>query len=264
MARSGLQRVVVTRPADQTAALCDRLRTIGIDPVAVPTVEILPPLSFNALDAALRDLDHYHWVIFTSVNGVRAFFARRAALGLGQAVPDRLRWAAIGPATASAISAHGIPSVWLPRRYLSAAMAEELPDVAGRQILRVRGDIASPRLGDQLTLRGALLDEVVAYRTVEAPPAAVELLKQALIAGVDGVIFTSPSTVRGFARLVAATGLDPHVEDLRCIAIGPVTAEAIEAMGWHVQLVAEEHSTEGLVRLLQERSLDNATGVERT
>ncbi len=261
-ARSGWQRILVTRPADQAWGLCDRLRAIGIEAIAVPTVAILPPPSFDALDDALRDLEEYDWVIFTSVNGVESFFGRRKAIGLGQVVAAKPRWAAIGPATASAISAHGISSVWVPTRYLSEAVAEELPDVAGRRILRVRADLASPLLSERLRARGALLDEVIAYRTVEAPPGAVDVLREAFATGIDGVIFTSASTVRGFARLVGATGLGQLLPDLRFIAIGPVTAQAIEAMGWRAHMIAEEHSTDGLVRLLQERREDNAPGVQ--
>lgn len=247
------KRILLTRPAGQAQALCQRLQEMGIDAIAVPTVTIHPPRCFDALDDALVGLDRYNWVIFTSLNGVRAFFGRRAVLGRAGRVPASTRWAAIGPATAAELAAHGITAVWMPTRYLSAVLAEELPDVAGRRILRVRADIASPVLADRLRGRGGVVDEVVAYRTLDAPPETRSLLAQELARGVDAVIFTSASTVRGFARLLGPTDVAQHLRGLELIAIGPVTAEAIEAMGWHVDRVADEHSADGIVRLFQER-----------
>lgn len=256
-------RILVTRPAGQARALCDRLRVIGVEPVAVPTVAILPPASFDALDDVLRRLGSYHWVLFTSTNGVRAFFDRRDVLGLRETIPGSIRWAAIGPATADALAAHSIAHVWLPSRYLSSAVADELPAAPGERLLRVRADLASPLPAERLRARGVVVDEVVAYRAVEAPDGAGDQLVWAWSGGLDGVIFTSASTVRGFARLAEHAGLAQEAAALLHIAIGPVTAAAAEEMGWTVHLVAEEHSIDGIVQVLQERSDSSAAGITR-
>lgn len=251
-------RILVTRPADQAVALTDRLRAIGVEPVAVPTVAILPPASFDAVDRALRNLDRYDWVLFTSPNGVRAFFGRYAVLGLVSTLPPSIRWAAIGPGTADAMTARGISPVWMPSRYLGEVVADELPAHPGQWILRVRADIASSLPAQRLRARGMVVDEVVAYQTQEAPEGSREVFAHAWAAGIDGVVFTSASTVRGFARLAA--GLLQGPWDLLVIAIGPVTAKAVEAAGWPVHLVASEHSIDGIVRLLKERSDSGAAG----
>lgn len=231
--------------------LCRRLQEIGIETIDVPTVEVQPPESFEALDSALRDLERYHWVIFTSANGVKAFFARRSILQSGEGLPTALRWAAIGPATATALAAHGIAHAWIPTRYLSEALAKELPDVAGRRILRIQPETTLPNMVEHLRARGAVVDEVAAYRVLEGPSGAEAQLREAWIRRIDGVIFTSASTVRGFARLLAATGSAPRLSDLQLIAIGPVTAAAIEAFGWHAALVAEQYDVDGIIHLIQ-------------
>src|SRR5574341_768619 len=73
-------RVLLVRPAGQADALAERLQAMGIDPVVVPAVAILPPASWDGADGALRALAQYAWVVFTSANGVRMFFERRQAL----------------------------------------------------------------------------------------------------------------------------------------------------------------------------------------
>ncbi len=258
------RRVLVTRPEGQAEALCARLRAIGIDPVAVPTVAILPPQSFDALDLSLRQLHLYRWVIFTSVNGVQALFNRGAALGLMVKAPPSTRWAAIGPATAAQLTRQGISRVWVPTRFISSAIAEELPSVLGSRILWIRADIATPALAAQLRTRGAVVDEVVAYRTVEAPAGAGEQLAEAMRSGVEAVVFTSASTVRGFAQLLEVQGEIQRVRELELIAIGPVTAEAISAMGWPVHQIADEHSIDGIIRLLKGGNPNHVASVDRT
>ncbi len=258
------RRVLVTRPEGQAEVLCARLRAIGIDPVAVPTVAILSPHSFDALDLSLRRLHLYQWVVFTSVNGVRSLFERGAALGLTVTAPPSTRWAAIGPATAAHLSSQGIPQVWVPTRFVSSAIAEELPAVLGSRILWIRADIATPVLAEQLRTRGAVVDEVVAYRTVEAPAGAGGLLAEAMRSGVDAVVFTSASTVRGFAQLLEANGEVQRVRELELIAIGPVTAAAISAMGWPVHQIADEYSIDGIIRLLKGGDTNHVASVDRT
>lgn len=258
------RRVLVTRPTAQAEVLCDRLRAIGMEPVAVPTVAILSPRSFDALDDSLRQLNLYQWVLFTSVNGVLSFFKRSTALDLTVMPSAATQWAAIGPATAAHLVEQGMSPVWVPSRFLSEAIAEELPGVAGCRILRIRADIASPALAERLRARGAAVDEVVAYRTVEAPAEAADLLGDAMRRGVDAMVFTSASTVRGFARLLVMAGYVQRLHQLELIAIGPVTAAAITAMGWQVHQIADEHNIDGIIRLLREGSANHAASIDGT
>lgn len=255
-----VRRIVITRPLEHAERLAAMLQKLDIEPVVVPAVSYEPPATYGPLDGAIHHLDQYQWVVFTSRTGVQVFFERIAAESGW--LSGHLRWAAVGPGTADALHAHGIEHVWTPSRYLSATLGDELPAQHGEHVLRIRADTASPVPAERLRSRGIEVDEVVAYRTVEAPPESVPLLRRAIVRGIHGVIFTSASTVRGFARLVQHADLNDEVAPLILIAIGPVTADAIRALGWPAPLMADEHSLDGIAALLQRRQSD-ATGVAR-
>ncbi len=255
-------RVLIIRPAGQADLLATRLENIGMEPVVVPAVAVLPPASWNGVDVALARLGQYAWVLFTSANGVRMFFDRGRTWG-GVAGSPILRWAAIGPGTAAALEEVGIGGSWLPSRYLGESVGDELPVSSGQRVLRVRGETASPVTTTRLRARGISVDEVVAYRIVEAPPDSETRLRDAWTQGIDAIVFTSASTVRGFAHLTERVGIADDVSSVTTFAIGPVTAEAMTALGWEVHGIALQHSLDGLVALIEERrasiAADHAT-----
>jgi uroporphyrinogen III methyltransferase / synthase len=236
-------RVLVTRPEGQSAELAGRLQELGAIPVICPTIRIVGPESFEALDRAITDLSAYDWVIFTSVNGVRFFFERLPVLGYGVEEITWPRLAAIGPATAAALAEHGLQPALVPAKYVAEAILDEIGDVAGQRILLPRADIARKALAEGLQSRGAHVDEVAAYRTVGAG--------QDLPAGpVDIATFTSPSTVRNFVGLLEAAGRDAgaYLGGARVACIGPITAQAAAAEGLPVDIEASEHTVPGLLQ----------------
>jgi uroporphyrinogen III methyltransferase / synthase len=255
-------RVLIIRPAGQADLLATRLESIGMEPVVVPAVAVLPPASWDGVDVALARLGQYAWILFTSANGVRMFFDRGRTRG-GVPGSPTLRWAAIGPGTAAALAEVGIRGSWLPSRYLGESVGDELPVSRGQRVLRVQGETASPAATTRLRARGISVDEVVAYRIVEAPPESEARLRDAWTQGIDAIVFTSASTVRGFAYLAERVGIADDVSSVTTFAIGPVTAEAMTALGWEVHGIALQHSLDGLVALIEERrasiAADNAT-----
>jgi uroporphyrinogen-III synthase len=226
--------VLVTRAAEQADELLAALRNAGLDPVAVPTiaVEFEPP--GGALDAAVRDVHKFAWVVITSANGARAIL--RAA----ERVRPRLRapsWAAIGPATRRILERGGVEVDLQPSESSATAMAVELPLAVGDRVLVVRGDLAGDELAVALRARGAAVDEVVAYRTIEAPPTSRALLRRAVAEGpIAAVVFTSGSTIRGLVAL----GQEELVEVLSipCVCIGPETADEALAAGFRILAVS--------------------------
>ncbi|MDR7552002.1 MAG: uroporphyrinogen-III synthase [Armatimonadota bacterium] len=248
-------RLLVARPEGQAETLCARLRDLGIEPVPVPAIEIVPPESSADLERAIARLPEYDWLVFTSRNAVAAVFDRLPLLGRGASLPRLL---AIGPATAQALRDRGVRDVWMPSRALSEAIGEEMPIRAGERVLRLRAERASAEPTRLLRDRGAVVDEVVVYRTVEAPPASRSLLAAAVRDGLDGVIVTSASTVRGLVRLAQDVGCLETLRALPTVAIGPVTARALEEAGLRVDLVASTHTAEGIVAVLRERGIPHA------
>jgi uroporphyrinogen-III synthase len=242
------RRILVTRPRGQSRPLVERLRVLGAEAVAVPTISIVGPRAGGPLDAALRRLDEYDWVVVTSANGARACGARARALGvaLGRA---RARWAAIGPATARALRVAGVIPAMTPSRFLTDAIAEEIPLATGNRVLLPRTEAAPPGLTQALRRRGAVIDEVAAYRTVLAPPRSRARV-QALVGGghLDAVVVTSPSTVRGLVRLLGEGR--GALRRVRIACIGPVTAAAVVEEGLRPAVVARDHTVDGLLDAL--------------
>jgi uroporphyrinogen III methyltransferase/synthase len=192
----------------------------------------------------LDRLDGAAWLILTSANGADALADRlRATHGR---LPPTTRVAAVGPATADALRAAGIEVDHVPAAYLTVAIADGLGDVRGRRLVLARADAATPDLRRALLARGAIVEEVVAYRTVEGPDASRELLPSALAAEPDGVTFTSSSTVRGLLRLAASDAVVARVRRLPAFCIGPVTAGTARSAGFAVAAVAVEHTAAGL------------------
>jgi uroporphyrinogen-III synthase len=243
------KRVLVTRPRAQAGELVRRLRALGAVPIAFPTICIAPPTDhYVALDAALRQLATFDWVVFTSVNGVMHVWRRITALGLDARTFAPVRLAAIGPATAEALVERGLRVAVVPDRYVAEALLAAIPRPAGQRFLLPRAAGARDTLQTGLLAAGAEVVEVYAYRTVPA-----ELSPRALVildSGVDVLTFTSSSTVRHFVAQVGAERAQALAMRALVVAIGPITAATAHELGLRVDVVAPEHTMAGLVEAL--------------
>lgn len=243
------RRILITRPREQSRPLADRLRRLGAVPISAPTIGIVPPEAGGPLDHALKRLGEYQWVVVTSANGARACLERARALGVDPTRAKRVRWVAIGPATAAALRAARIPIAMIPSRFLTDAIAQELPQIERQRILLPRTDVAPPRLAEALRARGAIVDEITAYRTVLAPVRSrARVRRLATRRQVDTVTFTSASTVHGLVRLLGDDRKALRGMVLACI--GPITAAAVKEEGFEPGIVAEEHTMDGLIGAL--------------
>ncbi len=237
------RRILVTRPADQAPELVRLLVDRGVEPVVVPTVAIDARSTAGEVDEMLAGLAGVDWLVLTSANGAEAVAARLAATG--RRLPSTLCVAAVGPATAAALRAADIRVDHVPDEYLTVAVAPGLDAQAGARVVLARADAATPQLREALLALGASVEEVVAYRTVEGPATSRDPLRAALQRDLDGVAFTSGSTVRGLMRL--ATSLDrARARALPAYCIGPVTAEVARQAGFAIGAVATEHTAAGL------------------
>jgi uroporphyrinogen-III synthase len=247
-----MKRILITRPHSQAAAFATALSNAGFEPVFFPVIEIRPVKDTSALDCALKKLNCYDWVIFTSINGVEVFWARLEALEIGN-IPAGVQVAAIGPKTAEALSKRGVNPAFVPDEYIAEAILPGLGDVNGRWILLPRAEIARKALPEAISQAGGIAHEISVYRTLPVEPDLQGL--GALRSGVDVITFTSPSTVHNFAEIARDAGLDPlnlpgHP---RLACIGPITAEAASQEGFEVDMIAEEYTAEGLVEIIKDQ-----------
>ncbi len=243
-------RVLVTRPEEVAEVLAERLRTLGAFPIVLPTIQFRPPADPRPLDRAIQCLKHkeYNWVIFTSATGVRFFWKRLAAWGHDPQLFSGVKLAAIGPATAQALKERGVCVDYVPPRYVAEEIAAGLGDVTHQKILLPRADIARKAFAQLLLQRGAQVDEIAVYRTEpvkieEAQMARIKAMLQG--AQIDVVAFTSSSTVRHFLGLLEDPSL---LKGAIIVCIGPITAATAQELGLKVNIVAREHTIEGLIQ----------------
>ncbi len=247
------KRVAVTRAQAQAKELTDLLSTYGAEPVEAPTIQLVPPESWQPLDRAITRIGDYRWLIFTSVNGVVPFMTRLAAGGKDGRALAHLRIAAIGPRTAHELERFGLRADLVPAQYQAEGLLEALrsEDLHGKKVLIPRAEVAREILPEQLRHMGAEVDVVVVYRTV-APVLDVGALKEQLEADrVDAVTFTSSSTVRNFVELVGGQAEARRLAAHSCLAcIGPITAKTAEEHGLTVSIVPKENTIPSLVEAI--------------
>lgn len=244
---TGAPRVLVTRAAAQAGPLVEALARAGLDVVAIPTIELLPVAAAGPLDEAVARLDRYAWVVVTSANGAEAVLAAAARVG---ADPAGARFAAVGSSTTAVLTARGVAVAFTPARASGDGIAEEIPLRPGDRVLLARADIADGRLPERLRERGAVVDEVVAYRTVEAPGASREPLAEAFAAGpFDALVFTSGSTVRGLLALLTPQERRVALRSLAC-CIGPATGQVAREHGFGGVAEAPMQSADALAEII--------------
>lgn len=238
----------MTRPRAQAGRLAALLETKGAEVVTLPTIEIEPPEDWAPLDEAIQGLGSYRWVVFTSINGVEAFRARLAHAGLDAGCLAGRRVAAIGPQTAEDLRKAGIEPDLVPAEYRAEGLLKALGSrlERGDAVLLVRAAEARELLPQKLEARGHRVTVAPAYRTVFAKGGADRILTLLESAGIDGVTFTSSSTVRGFLALIGPTEARRLLEGVVVAAIGPVTAETATALGLRVAVMPHEYTIPAL------------------
>ncbi|HZC18973.1 MAG TPA: uroporphyrinogen-III synthase, partial [Rubrobacteraceae bacterium] len=244
------RRVVVTRARAQAGELSKKLQALGAEVIEFPTIHISPPQDFGPLDEAIRDLDSFDWIVFTSVNGVEAFMQRLRHHGLDlRAVPRRAKVAAIGPATAESIEGAGLRVDATPKEYKAETLIEAIAgeSLKGKKVLIPRAKVAREVLPEKLRELGA---RVVVPPTYESVPAGEgkEALQRRLLAGeIACVTFTASSTVENFVRAFGEEETGRILSKSRVACIGPITAETARSHGIRVDAEADEYTIPGLV-----------------
>jgi len=243
------KRIVVTRTPQQAGELVELLQAQGAEVLLLPAVSFGPPEDVRPLDAAIRHLISYDWLLLTSQNAARYFCVRCRELGLDPAAfagaPPRV--AVVGPATADAARQEGLQVRHVAARHSSQALVDELSDVlTGKKVLLPRSDRAGAELPAALRRAGAQVTDVVAYRTLRPGAAESGVLERILCGEADVATFASPSAFHSFAEQVGHPALRQLSARMLLAAIGPVTARAIRNAGFAVAIEAADSTAAGL------------------
>ncbi len=228
--------VVVTRAAHQSEALVRRLEAVGARVVRFPVIAIAPPIDWAPADEAVAQLDAFDWIVFTSANAVQAFLGRVGA----RAVQSRI--AAVGPATAQALSDHQLPVHLMPENHVAEGLVDAFAhqNLVGQHILLPRAAAARDVLPKALRAQGAFVQIVDVYRNI-LPPAPGDFP-----AAVDWVTFTSASTVKNLLALIPREKWG----NARIASIGPETSAVLRQHQLLVTVEASPSTQEALAEAI--------------
>jgi uroporphyrinogen III methyltransferase/synthase len=243
------KRIVVTRTRSQAGVLSEQLRGLGADVIELPTIRIEPPSDLRAFAELVQDAHGYDWIIFTSPNGVTAFFDMFYKLYDDAREIGGARIAAIGPATAQRIKDFHLKVDLQPEEFVAESIVQEFKKQGGVENLRIllaRAEKARDLLPKELSALGAIVDEGFAYRTVPETRDDTGARRRLLGEGADLITFTSSSTVENFLAL----GL-PWPPGMQIASIGPVTSATARDRGLKVAVEARPHDIQGLVEAIR-------------
>ena len=245
--------IVVTRSRDQASEFSGKLVKMGAEVIEFPTINIVEPDDFKPLDEEIGKLEDVDWLIFTSVNGVDAFFNRILALDKDIRDLKGVKICAIGPATEQRIKDLHLRVDCRPPKYVAESIVEEfkkIGEIEGKKFLIPRADIARSYLPDALQSLGGRVSDIVAYKTIIAEPRDLRIVEKLKDGEINVVTFTSSSTVRNFVKIIGDENVSAIDKKVIFASIGPITSKTAKELGINISIEAEEYTIPGLVNAL--------------
>src|SRR5438874_1614859 len=243
------KRIVVTRTRKQASGLSSQLRALGADVIQLPTIRIEPPSDLREFAELVQDAHSYDWIVFTSPNGVDAFFAIFFKLYDDAREIGAAKIAAIGPATAQRVMDFHLHVDLQPEESVAEAVVKEFEKEGGIENLRIliaRAEKARDLLPKKLSGMGAIVDEAFAYQTVPETRDVTGARRRFSTEGADLITFTSSSTVENFLDLKL-----PWPAGMRVASIGPITSATARERGLRVDVEAKQHDIAGLIEAIR-------------
>ena len=249
------KRIVVTRSRDQASDLVRLLTELGADVLEIPTISIKPPKKTAPLREAVKSIGVYDWLVFTSPNGVDAFFREFFAVHTDVRDLGAAKIAAIGAVSAQKLAELHLAVDLQPAEFTSESLLAEFSKSVSCENLKFllpRGDLADERLARGLEELGGIVDDLEAYRTVPDTEDRTGHRARLLSEGADLVTFTSSSTAANFCELVDVPALQKQFPGMRFVSIGPQTTQAAGARHLKIAAEAKLHTIPGLVSTILE------------
>lgn len=240
--------ILVTRAADQAGEFSAMLEGLGARVYECPTIALAPADDYTELDAALRSLSDFSWLVLTSGNAVRYVFARLNALALDARAIGRCRVCAVGPKTAEAIRGYGINPDLIPSDYKAEGVVAAFASlgITGEKVLFPRADKAREIIPQGLAALGAEVVAPIAYcnRIPESLPAPA---LAALEAGeIDCVTFTASSTAENLSIMLGTERFSQLLRNIPVASIGPITTQTCARLGLEVTIEPDEYTLAAL------------------
>lgn len=246
-------RIVVTRTREQASELSKRLTDEGAEVLEIPTIKIVAPDEHQGLVDVLVGIGSYDWLIFTSPNGVSAFFDYFFKTYEDIRDLGAVRIAAVGPGTAAKLKELHLKVDLMPEQYVSSKIISafaKFESIDNLKMLLLRAQVANPELPKALEDAGAIVDDVACYKTIPETEDRTGTAASMLENGADWITFTSSSTVENFHARFDLPKLTKQFPQMKLASIGPETTKALTALGLKPDVEAREHTIDGLAKAL--------------
>ena len=247
------KRILITRARRQSKRFADQIEAYGGIPIVIPLITIQLPKEKTNVIAAIKRIETFDWLIFTSQNGVQAFFSIAQAERIPFESFQHAKIAVVGKSTENCLRRYGFEADVVPEgEYTAESLAEKLVKriETNERVLFARGDLARDVLIKSLQKRGIDIVDIVVYENTMNRDVQPDLIAEITNHHIDAVTFTSPSTVNCFVEMLEDIDWRNKLKDTCFAAIGPITERAMLRHGIHPDVVAQTNTTEGLVSAL--------------
>lgn len=245
-------RVLVPRAAGQGDALVDALKAQGALPIAEPVIAFFPPKNKKTLKKSIKQINTYHWIVFSSQNAVQFFFEALYSEKKDARVLSQTRICAVGPSTAEKLIHFGILADLIPTQHLAEGLVKVMlrkyhGDLTGMRFLLPRAEVARDVIPKEFENKGGIVDVVPVYRTgmpVKEQRNRIRMLFAR--SEIDTVVFTSSSTVHNLVSILGKRA-STLLSQVTMYSIGPITTQSAKKMGLKIAVTAKKYTTAGLI-----------------
>lgn len=257
------KKILVTRPAHQSAQLSELLRAEGAEPIEIPLIRICPPDSWSEFDKAFKMLDKYKWLLFASANAVETCISRAREIGVFEHI-SALQIACLGASTAETLGENGLVPAIIPDEYIAESLISKFPAASSTEwnkILWARTNLGRNNLKTGLEEKGWSVDIVHSYQTKgpENPAATAEQIRSLLDAKqLYAITLASSETCNQLNEILTIATKNKDRQDpvallggVKLAAIGPETGRTCIKLFGRVDVQASEHTSAGLLEAIK-------------
>jgi len=249
------QFVVITRDQNASIKMQKEIEGLGLRTYFYPSISIAKSTVTKKSQKIFSDIESFDWLIFTSQNGVRFFLSDLDQLGISLTKLKNIKIAVVGKKTAESVKKYGLQVNFVPSKFTTTNLGNELENIKGKKILMARANLATPRLVEKLEEKGAQVTDIAIYKTSFIENDNPEFDNLVNNNQIYCITFTSPSTVKGFINNVKKANLHKAVLAIQALSIGPVTSKALTKEGFQKILTADTYTINGMIAKLKENIL---------
>lgn len=244
--------ILITREENQAKAFSSKIREYGGFPVEIPMIHFVSPKDLSRIKQAIKMIDDYDWIVFTSKNGVDFFFSFLQHYHVDKTIIERKKIAVVGKKTAAVLKKYGDFTPFIPQKFVAEGLIDDLKRMmdGSEKFLLARGNLARSVLPDELEKMGQHVTDLVVYHTEINDSRKDELITLLENKKIDVITFSSPSTVEFFMTLLQGTNFRQWLAECIIACIGPITKKRAIENQIPVHICPKEYTIDGMIESL--------------